>query len=403
MMDVAESSEDPWAGASAPADPFVAAAPGSPTMAAPPADPIVSPARPTDPDPWATPSAASDPWIETPTSPADAFGAAQSPALPARTEGSPSVSVPPDNTPADPWSQQPAAPAAEAPEAPANNATGARKLRKKLAALTGMHHAGARVKEKLAKKKSAEPPPAEPAWSAGDAAAPADGAPDVAIPAAHETSPAAARPASLRLRKAAAKMTGMHGAFSPRATPDETDEQRAASRAFDEMDTDGDGELSAEEIFEALSQNNSDVTLDRVRELVAKADTDGNGTVSREEYMEALAADIIPEGWRGTLSRISTAAAEASSAAAAKLGPAVHGVRKAAARATGQHGAFSKKPSSDEPTEEQLASQAFDDMDEDGDGELTAEEIHAGLLKNDADRLTAEVLRGSVAGVAFAP
>ena len=69
--------------------------------------------------------------------------------------------------------------------APANNATGARKLRKKLAALTGMHHAGARVKEKLAKKKSAEPPPAEPAWSAGDEA-PADGAPDVAIPAAHD-------------------------------------------------------------------------------------------------------------------------------------------------------------------------------------------------------------------------
>ena len=101
--------------------------------------------------------------------------------------------------------------------------------------------------------------------------------------------------------------------------------------------------------------------------------------------MEALAADIIPEGWRGTLARFSTAAAEASSAAAAKLGPAVHNVRKAAARATGQHGAFSKKPSSDEPTEEQLASQAFDDMDEDGDGELTAEEIHAALLKNDAD------------------
>ena len=81
----------------------------------------------------------------------------------------------------------------------------------------------------MGKKKSAEPPPAEPAWSAGDAAAPTDGAPDVAIPAAHETSPAAARPASLRLRKAAAKLTGVHGAFSPRATPDETDEQRAAA------------------------------------------------------------------------------------------------------------------------------------------------------------------------------
>ena len=180
MMDVAESSEDPWAAASAPADPFVAAPPGSPTIP-------VSPSRPTDQDPWGTPAASSDPWIETPTSPsapADPFAAppadpfeaatgssptAPSPALPARTEGSPSVSVPPDNTPADPWSQQPPAPAAEAPGG--TPATGARKLRKKLAALTGMHHAGERAskaaskakekaKEKLAKKKSTEPPPA---------------------------------------------------------------------------------------------------------------------------------------------------------------------------------------------------------------------------------------------------
>ena len=173
-------------------------------------------------------------------------------------------------------------------------------------------------------------------------------------------------------------MTGMHGAFSPRsAQPDETDEQRAASRAFDAMDADGDGELSAEEIFEALSSNNADVTLDRVKELVAKADKNGNGTVSREEYMEALAADIIPEGWRGTLARFSTAAAEASSAAAAKLGPAVHGVRKAAARPRASMAPSRRSRRRDEPTEEQLALPSLDDMDEDGDGELTAEEIHA--------------------------
>ena len=272
MVDVAESSEDPWAAASAPADPFVAAAPGSPTIP-------VSPSRPTDQDPWGTPAASSDPWIETPTSPsapADAFAAppadpfeaatgssptAPSPALPARTEGSPSVSVPPDNTPADPWSQQPPAPAAEAPGG--TPATGARKLRKKLAALTGMHHAGERAskaaskakekaKEKLAKKKETAAPPAEPAWSAGNEA-PTDDA-GIAIPAAHDVSPAAARPASLRLRKAAAKMTGMHGAFSPRsAQPDETDEQRAAAQAFDAMDADGDGEVDAPELIVEVS------------------------------------------------------------------------------------------------------------------------------------------------------
>ena len=41
------------------------------------------------------------------------------------------------------------------------------------------------------------------------------------------------------------------------------------------MDTDGDGELSAPRIFEALSSNNADVTLDRVKEFVAKADKNG--------------------------------------------------------------------------------------------------------------------------------
>ena len=107
--------------------------------------------------PTATPRRRPIPGSRRPPFEADPFGAAASPALPARAEGSPSVSVPPANTPADPWSQQPAAPAAEAPGAPANNATGARKLRKKLAALTGMHHAGARLKEK-AKEKLAKKP-----------------------------------------------------------------------------------------------------------------------------------------------------------------------------------------------------------------------------------------------------
>ena len=46
------------------------------------------------------------------------------------------------------------------------------------------------------------------------------------------------------------------------------------------MDTDGDGELSAAEIHRALSKKNEDVSLARVKELVAKADTDGNGLVS---------------------------------------------------------------------------------------------------------------------------
>ena len=85
--------------------------------------------------------------------------------------------------------------------------------------------------------------------------------------------------------------------------PDLTEEQRAALAAFAEMDADGDGELSADEIHRALSKNGEDVSLERVKELVAKADTDGNGLVSKQEYLDAIAADLVPQGWLGALGR----------------------------------------------------------------------------------------------------
>ena len=85
--------------------------------------------------------------------------------------------------------------------------------------------------------------------------------------------------------------------------PDLTEEQRAALVAFAEMDTDGNGELSANEIHRALSKKNGNVSLARVKELVAKADTDGNGLVSKQEYVDAIAADLVPEGWLGALGR----------------------------------------------------------------------------------------------------
>ena len=65
------------------------------------------------------------------------------------------------------------------------------------------------------------------------------------------------------------------------------DEQRAALQAFAAMDIDGDGELTAEEIYKALSKHDAAITMERVRELVARADVDKNGTVSRDEYLNA--------------------------------------------------------------------------------------------------------------------
>ena len=84
----------------------------------------------------------------------------------------------------------------------------------------------------------------------------------------------------------------------PAPTPELSEEQRAAIAAFAEMDTDGDGELTADEIFRALSKNNADVTLERVQEVMLKADKDKNGTISQQEYLDAVATMGV--GWIGS-------------------------------------------------------------------------------------------------------
>ena len=84
----------------------------------------------------------------------------------------------------------------------------------------------------------------------------------------------------------------------PAPPPELSEEQRAAIAAFKEIDADGDGELTAEEIYRALSKKNADVTLERVQEIMAKADKDQNGTISQEEYLDAVAA--MGAGWIGS-------------------------------------------------------------------------------------------------------
>ena len=84
----------------------------------------------------------------------------------------------------------------------------------------------------------------------------------------------------------------------PAPTPELSEEQRAAIAAFKEIDADGDGELTAEEIHRVLLKNNADVTLERVQEIMAKADKDQNGTISQQEYLDAVAA--MGPGWIGS-------------------------------------------------------------------------------------------------------
>ena len=73
------------------------------------------------------------------------------------------------------------------------------------------------------------------------------------------------------------------GVFAEPPAPELSEEQRAAIAAFKEIDADGDGELTAEEIHRALMKNNTDVTIERVREIMEKADKDRNGTISQQE------------------------------------------------------------------------------------------------------------------------
>ena len=83
----------------------------------------------------------------------------------------------------------------------------------------------------------------------------------------------------------------------PAPAPELTEEQKAAVAAFAEIDADGDGELTADEIYQALAKRNAGVSLERVQVIVAAADTDGNGTVSQQEYVEAVAKDLVPASW----------------------------------------------------------------------------------------------------------
>ena len=115
------------------------------------------------------------------------------------------------------------------------------------------------------------PPPAQPA--AVVAEAPTE-------PAAEPAAPAAAE--------------------EPAPAPELTDEQRAMLEAFKAIDADGDGELTADEIYQALAKTDANVNLERIHEIMEKADKDHNGTISQQEYMDAVAEDILPPSWLGT-------------------------------------------------------------------------------------------------------
>ena len=128
------------------------------------------------------------------------------------------------------------------------------------------------------------PPPSQPVAEVQQPAAVAVEAP---------TEPAAAPAAPAEPAEPAA-------ASEPAPAPELTDEQRAMLDAFKAIDADGDGELTADEIYQALARNDASVSLERIHEVMERADKDHNGTISQQEYMDAVAEDILPPSWLGT-------------------------------------------------------------------------------------------------------
>ena len=314
-MDNAESARappaDPWAAASAPpTDSWH----GSPVPASPPADPW-APGSPSAAVPPASPSA--DSWTQ---------HAEDSPGAAAITPAA-----------ADPWAQQAEVPVEDA--APGRRKFNLRDVRKAVARKTGLHGVAARARKAAAAAasgKRAAAPATEPAWgsdnaTAPDAGPPADAEPPadsspaadaaapagLAIPDAHEISPVAAVPASLRFRKAAAKMTGVHKAFSPRSAKQPAADADAAPADAAAPTVDPAPSAAASSPADAPTVSAVPAAT-RLRKAAAKL-TGKHGAFSKKD---AVADASVPT---------------------ADGAPAAQRFRKAAAKLTGKHGVFSKK------------------------------------------------------------
>jgi Ca2+-binding EF-hand superfamily protein len=78
-------------------------------------------------------------------------------------------------------------------------------------------------------------------------------------------------------------MVGMQMGSPPKA-------ENVASQLVDSLDTNGDGEVSAEEIAAAFGQ--AGLSTDGVQKALAEIDTDGNGSLNAGELTSAVSADM---------------------------------------------------------------------------------------------------------------
>ena len=132
-----------------------------------------------------------------------------------------------------------------------------------------------------------------------------------------------------------------------------------AAKVIGAADTNGDGSLSLDEVEQALGQDTTsgaDAPQDALGQAFAKLDTNGDGQISDSELTSALDAQ-----------------------------KAAGGPQQAQHAHHGHHAHHAGASSSD------LASQMLTDLDTDGDGELSADEIQAGVKQGSADTLASTI------------
>ena len=76
-----------------------------------------------------------------------------------------------------------------------------------------------------------------------------------------------------------------------------------SAKAFQEIDADGSGQLSPDEIEGALKRLKVTVNDEKLKELVKSCDADGDGNISYPEFVDGLARDLVaPNTVWGTVS-----------------------------------------------------------------------------------------------------
>ncbi|TKV91686.1 hypothetical protein SEVIR_9G113600v4 [Setaria viridis] len=68
----------------------------------------------------------------------------------------------------------------------------------------------------------------------------------------------------------------------------DTDSEEKLREAFDVIDKDGDGYISAAELRQVMTNLGEKVTDQEVKEMIREADTDGDGRVSFEEFKRRM-------------------------------------------------------------------------------------------------------------------